>query len=93
VTICAFGWEANPNRTARLQELESCYTKRGWRVKFATGSAVADVDGFTTFYTDFAMGQNLESGASIFNHRRKAQKGVNVTMVDLSRFIREEVKE
>jgi hypothetical protein len=52
---------------------------------------VADVDGFTTFFTDFAMGQNLESGASIFNHRRKAQKGVNVTVVDLSRLIRGEV--
>jgi len=42
---CAFGFEPNPYHTSRLRAIEECYTSRGWRVKFFTETAVADVDG------------------------------------------------
>mmetsp|Transcript_2730 Transcript_2730/g.7626 ORF Transcript_2730/g.7626 Transcript_2730/m.7626 type:complete len:1120 (-) Transcript_2730:96-3455(-) len=32
--ICVFGFEANPQRESRLNEINNCYTSRGWDVKY-----------------------------------------------------------
>jgi hypothetical protein len=47
-----------------ITDLESTYTKCGWKAHFYTKSAVSNQDGFTQFYSDDAV-DHLEWGGSI----------------------------
>ena len=87
--VCAFGIEANPRHTSRLQSLQSCYVKHGWRVAIFTQTAATDFNGTTSFFGDPAHRGNEEWSASMQPHGRSAGKmpKFHVTAVDLAHWI------
>ena len=96
--VCVFGFEANAAHTARLRRLETCYQKRGWRVKIFTSSLVATRDGEHAMFT--AIEDEAHNGwaasALDMNYRHNSFKqfgGIEalrrgrVTTIDLANFV------
>ena len=65
--VCAVGFEPNSKHSKYLKEIESSYTKCGWRVKFLTETAVSDHYGTTEFYSD-GEPEKYEWGGGILPH-------------------------
>ena len=64
--LCVVGFEPNIHHTTRLQELETAYLRRGWRVKIFTETAVALKNGEADFFFDtVAPAQRHQWGASL----------------------------
>lgn len=101
--MCVVGFEPNPHHTAKLQELETAYNKKGWRVKIFTETAIALEDGTAEFYFDtLAAPQNHEWGASMlaWQHDMAASKEAGaadtkgktkVRTIDLAKYVLENV--
>mmetsp|Transcript_30549 Transcript_30549/g.76659 ORF Transcript_30549/g.76659 Transcript_30549/m.76659 type:complete len:315 (-) Transcript_30549:177-1121(-) len=88
--ICAFGFEPNRNHTARLQRLQECYRRKGWRVHFFTETAVTNVAAdVLPFFSDGAS-EYEEWGTSILDPTHQSLQ-FNVTGVDLAQFIQDEI--
>ena len=64
--VCAVGFEPNSHHSQYLKEVESAYTKCGWRVTIMTETAASDHNGKTRFYTDESY-QNMEWGGGILS--------------------------
>jgi len=47
--MCVVGFEPNPHHTAKLQDLETVYQAKGWRVKTFTETAPSLQDGTDDF--------------------------------------------
>jgi FkbM family methyltransferase len=92
---CAFGVEANPKHTKRLQEIEQAYRAQGWRTTF-TNNVVLDVDGTTIdFYTE-DRSQNEDWAAGIttkyFNLDSTKITTYKVLSVDIARWLADLLK-
>ena len=86
--LCAFGFEASPRHTKRLQQLQACYQKQGWRARFFTETAVSDVNGNATFFL-----ARDQLAASLVRHgkHRTAHRTHTVSAIDLAAWIDEHV--
>ena len=96
--VCAIGVEPNSHHTRSLKEVESIYTKCGWRVIIMTETAASDRPGIGRFYTDESY-ENMEWGGGILPPDINAiavenQKNVtipkfkNVALLRLSDFLK-----
>jgi len=97
--VCAFLFEPNPVHTLRLKQLEAAYRKQGWRVWAFTETGVGDGDGEGVLYRDsderpgdpwYKPGEHpmAISASTTRNHGRG---GARVAIVDLARFMLEQV--
>ena len=100
-TVCAVGFEPNPHHTSYLKEVESSYSKCGWRVKIMTETAASDKNGRTTFYSDESY-KNMEWGGGVLpphinsiaveqKDNTAMQDFTNVALVRLSDFLKHTV--
>lgn len=85
--ICAFGFEANPRWTSRLQQIEETYKDNGWRAKWFAPSAV----GNTTKDIEFWLNDKPGSGDSDWGFSEVKlhdySTSVKVHQFDLSEFM------
>jgi len=49
---CGIGFEANPNHAQRHRDIESAYSRKGWKMRIYSPVAVSNEDGFLDFYID-----------------------------------------
>lgn len=94
--VCAFGWEANPAKTARLREIEAAYRRRGWRTTIHTETAAGVREGTIPFFWSGDPWRDLAASAIVSPHLSAAAKAsplreTAVRTMDLARFINEEV--
>jgi len=99
--MCVVGFEPNPHHTAKLQELEAAYNKKGWRVKIFTETAIALQDGTEFFYFDtVASPDHHEWGASMlawqYDMAASEEAGdtngkTTVRTIDLAKYVLENV--
>ena len=94
-TLCAVGFEPNPNHSRILKTLEKHYQDCGFRVYFLTETAVSNQNGEANFVSDQNY-EKLEYGGSVirkvdplFNYldQLNNDKIVSVKMLRLSDFI------
>lgn len=90
-SVCAIGFEANPEHVDRLRALQECYQAKGWRTQFFVPMAVLNKDNDTIqFHRDHASSRHFW-GSSIVANNIRVRDTVNVTTIHLGRFIMEEV--
>jgi FkbM family methyltransferase len=86
--VCAFGVEANPIHTKRLDALEQAYTKLGYPVVIFTETAAGNKNGNITFFQEKEAHPAVhEWGASIYNWRG-TMMNVTVGMLDIALFLK-----
>ncbi|KAL1498630.1 hypothetical protein AB1Y20_013943 [Prymnesium parvum] len=85
--VCAFGFEPNAAHAPRLQRLAQLYRSRGRRVEFFSLAAEASA-GVVTMYNhrDDASASDWRFGT-----KRPSHRPVNVSAIDLGRFVRHEL--
>ena len=83
--LCALGFEPNPKHYKRLQEVETNYSRNGWKVHFFP-LAVSDKDEIVTFYTDDNSLQE-DIGATVFKREDKQRRPYQVKGIRLSSFL------
>ena len=49
---CGIGFEANPNHAQRHRDIESAYSRKGWKMHIYSPVAVSNEDDFLDFYID-----------------------------------------
>ena len=73
--VCAVGFEPNSNHATYLKQIESSYTKCGWRATFLTNTGVSDHFGSTKFYSDGQIEKNEWGGGILPPDVIKVAKG------------------
>jgi len=85
--ICAFGFEANPKLTSRLQTIEAAYRAKGWRAKWFAPAAVSNATGNVKFWINHNESHSDWSASMMkFGHDPTP---VSVPALDLSKFMDE----
>jgi hypothetical protein len=95
-TVCAFGWEANPSHTPRLREVQAAYRRVGWRTTIHVETAAGVRDGSVPFFWSGNSFHDLAASTMPSEHLTSSGVEVHRTdtrMMDLARFIKEEVHE
>lgn len=91
--VCVVGFEANPEHTERLVQLQAAYTKCGFRVHFYTATAAWYKNGTADFFTNLnepnKLGGTLIQGAYgvVYNNSNKQM----TRLFDLANFVNEVV--
>jgi len=92
--VCAYGFEANPMHTERLQKLQLSYQKNKWNVTIYTETAVSDRYGTSKFYFDHGAANNNEWGAGLtskFVRDKKHIESTRVKTVDIVDWLRQNI--
>jgi FkbM family methyltransferase len=79
--VCAYGFEANPTHTERLQTLQRSYRAKKWNVTIHTETAVSDRYGTSKFYFDHGAAENNEWGAGLTSKYVRDKKRIESTRV------------
>lgn len=92
-SACVFGFEAHPRLVSRLREIELCYAKRGWRLRFYHAVALDADDTLVDIHSDVSSHEHFwGSGISDALVRGRSELGVTVDAVpsvDIARWIDE----
>lgn len=63
-SVCAMGFEPNPNHMKRLKDIEDSYNRQGWRTYMSTETGIGAKDGWLLFQTDGDR-DNMEWGGKL----------------------------
>ena len=83
--LCALGFEPNSKHQKRLREIETNYSRKGWRVHFFP-FAISDRDETISFYTE-DNSIDKDGGAGLYRRHEKMQTKHIVQSIRLSTFI------
>ena len=83
--LCALGFEPNPKYYKRLQEMETNYTKKGWKVHFFP-FAIFDRDETVSFYTE-KDAKDKDGSAGVYKRHDQMKQNYTVQGIRFASFV------